>query len=144
MTDIGNENLLKTSEVKEDIKKEVNSYANIFNAAKNFVDKVETANKFLLHMEEVEENENSRGEITENSSGDVFYSPAQLENSDDTGNKNSVGDSSNDIFENPIASTSSIVDCNKLKPKKYRCVKCKKIFVVYNQDDKNKMKKRLM
>ena len=144
MTDIGNQNLLKTSEVKEDIKKEVNSYANIFNAAKNLLDKVETANKFLSHMEEVEENENSWGEITENSLGDVFYSPAQLKNSDDTGNKNSVGDSSNDIFENPIASTSSIVDFNKLKPKKYRCVKCKKIFVVYNEDDKNEMKKRLM
>ena len=60
MTDIGNQNLLKTSEVKEDIKKEVNSYANIFNAAKILLDKVETANKFLSHMEEVEENENSR------------------------------------------------------------------------------------
>ena len=80
MTDIGNENLLKTNEVKEDIKKEVNSYANIFNAAKNLLEKVETANKFLSHMEEagntsieVAENKNSRGE---NSSGDVFYFPA--------------------------------------------------------------------
>ena len=77
-----------------------------------------------------------------------------MENFDDTGNKNSGGDSSNDIFGNPIetneaTSTSSIVDCNKLKPKKpkkmkYGCVKCKKIFVVYNQDDKNEMKKHLM
>ena len=79
MTDMGNENLLKTDEVKEDIKREVNSYAHIFIAAKNLVEKVETANNFLLQMEragntmiEDTENKNSGDDITENSSDDVF------------------------------------------------------------------------
>ena len=78
MTDMGNENLLKTDEVKEDIKREVNSYADIFAAAKNLVEKVEIANNFLLHIEragntlnEDTENKNSGDFITENSSDDV-------------------------------------------------------------------------
>ena len=78
MTDMGNENLLKIDEVKEDIKREVNSYADIFAAAKNLVEKVEIANNFLLHIEragntlnEDTENKNSGDFIIENSSDDV-------------------------------------------------------------------------
>ena len=78
MTDMGNENLLKTDEVKEDIIREVNSYADIFAAAKNFVEKVEIAHNFLLHIKragntlnEDTENKNSGDFIIENSSDDV-------------------------------------------------------------------------
>ena len=143
MNDIGNKNLLKTNEVKEDIKREVNSYAHIFNAAKNLVKKVEIANNFLLHMETAKENtlieavwieegtESSRDDITEdiemqNSSDDVsenidvdevenpqntknfddFYENP-TETNEDTGDKNSENDITENTTENIEVQNSS-------------------------------------
>ena len=123
MSDLKSLNHLKT-EVKEDIKKDVNSHAEMLSTAKNIAKKVETVNEFLSHLEEggnseVEENQNFQ---------DIFYYPPQL--------GNSRSDSSN-----KATSTSSIVAFGR--PKQFKCSKCKKIFVLYSKNDENDMKKNL-
>ena len=124
MSDLKSLNHLKT-EVKEDTKKEVNSHAEMLSTAKNIAKKVETVNEFLSHLgeggnSEAEENQNFQ---------DIIYYPPEL--------GNSGSDSSN-----KATSTSSIIAFGQ--PKQFKCLKCKKIFVLYSKNDENDMKKKLI
>ena len=96
----------------------------MLSTAKNIAKKVETVNEFLSHLgeggnSEAEENQNFQ---------DIIYYPPQLENSG--------SDSSN-----KATSTISIIAFGQ--PKQFKCLKCKKIFVLYSKNDENDMKKNL-
>ena len=124
MSDLKSLNNL-TTEVKEDIKKDINSHTEMLSTAKNIVKKVETVNEFLTHMakggnSEVEENQNFQ---------DIIYYPTQ--------SGNSGSDS-----PNKATSKSSIIPFSQ--PKRFKRLKCKKIFVLYSKNDENDMKKKLI